>query len=154
MSEVCGAVGSVADVHAVAHRLESGAARLYDDLGAAATACGATETAKVWRGLAAAARRRARIFATAQPPVTPPFSPVPEEMIAAPLAAPPPTPWQAMDTALALEYGALTTLQLLATLAETEEGRAEAARLADRKRQHLAELGQRQAKLAGNGAPA
>lgn len=150
MSEFCGTARSVADIHAAAHRLEAGAARTYDDLGAAAQAHGALDAAKVWRGLAAAARRRARLFAVdGAPPAAPR-----EAMDPAALAGPAPTPWQAMEVALAVEYGALTTLRMLATLADDDDARDEANRLAERKRQHLTELGQRQGKLATEDTPA
>lgn len=142
MSELSGNVVTLADVLAVAHRLESGAAHAYDALADAAAAQDAADVVKIWRGLAAAARRRARVFG---PP------PAPGENIAAapaPLEGAPPTPWQAMDMALALEHGALTMLRMMACLAGDDQARDEAARLAERKREHMTELGQRQARHA------
>jgi hypothetical protein len=90
--------------------------------------------------LAAAARRRAKTFSG---------STLPASM--APHVATPLSPdgltlesWQVLELALDMEYSMLNMLEMLQAIGETEEIRAEAGILAERKRQHLGELDQRQ----------
>lgn len=138
---VTGGIDSLDMVHDAVHRMEDGAARRYDQLAAAAEALNSPGAATTFRSLAAAARRRARIYAG-------PLSPASTDALDAP-----DLPdgvmigeWQVLEIAQDMEYSMLTLLDVVEALGETEEIRDEAAKLAERKRLHLAELAERQSR--------
>ena len=141
MIAVTGSIDSIDSVHDSVRRMEEGAARLYDQLAAAAELMAAAEAATTLHSLAAAARRRARSYCggTAKVEPLPPLtsSVPPSEKLDL-------TAWQVLEIALDMEYAMLTQLEMLAALAETDTVRDEAVKLAERKRLHLAELDLRQ----------
>lgn len=142
MIAVTGAVHSVEDIHDAVRRMEEGAALCYDQLAIAVDLIAAPDAAATLRSLAAAARRRAKTFAgTASPPadtarVEPPFTADGLDL----------DNWHVLELALDMEYAMLTQLEVLQAVAETDTSRAEAAKMAERKRLHLAELDVRQGK--------
>lgn len=142
MFAVTGAVHSVEDIHDAVRRMEEGAALCYDQLAIAVDLIAAPDAAVTLRNLAAAARRRAKTFSgTASAPtdtarMEPPFPADGLEL----------DNWQVLELALDMEYAMLTHLEILEALAETDTGRAEATKMAERKRLHLAELDVRQSK--------
>lgn len=142
MFAVTGAVHNVEDIHDAVRRMEEGAALCYDQLAIAVDLIAAADAVVTLRNLAAAARRRAKTFSgTASAPtditqVEPPF----------PIDGLELGNWQVLELALDMEYAMLTHLEVLEALAETDAGRAEAAKMAERKRLHMAELDVRQGK--------
>ena len=122
--------------------MEEGAALCYDQLAIAVDLIAAPDAAVTLRNLAAAARRRAKTFAgTASPPtdsprIEPPFPADGLEL----------GNWQVLELALDMEYAMLTHLEVLEALAESDAGRTEATKMAERKRLHMAELDIRQGK--------
>ncbi|MBR9971669.1 hypothetical protein [Magnetospirillum sulfuroxidans] len=140
MIAVTGVIDTIEAVHDAVRRMEEGAARHYEQLALAAEAMTAPEAATTLRSLAAAARRRAKTFsgstlpASAPPQLTTPFSPDGLALES----------WQVLELALDMEYSMLNMLEMLQAIGETEEIRAEAGILAERKRLHLGELDQRQ----------
>lgn len=142
MIAVTGDIDTIEAVHDAVRRMEDSAAQCYDQLATAADLMNAQEAATTLHSLAAAARRRARIFSgttspsMAVPPLSPPLSPDGLTLDV----------WQVLELALDMEYSMLTMLETLQALGETEDVRAEAGKLAERKRLHLGELDQRQGK--------
>ena len=142
MFAVTGAVHSVEDIHDAVRRMEEGAALCYDQLAIAVDLIAAPDAAVTLRNLAAAARRRAKTFSgTASPPtdtaqMEPPF----------PIDGLELDNWHVLELALDMEYAMLTHLEVLEALADTDTGRGEATKMAERKRLHLAELDVRQSK--------
>lgn len=142
MFAVTGAVHSVEDIHDAVRRMEEGAALCYDQLAIAVDLIAAADAAVTLRSLAAAARRRAKTFSDTPPPPADTARMEP----AFPVDGLELDNWRVLDLALDMEYAMLTHLEVLEALTETDAGRAEATKMAERKRLHLAELDIRQGK--------
>ena len=137
-----GGIDSLDMVHDAVRRMEDGAAQSYDQLAAAAEALASQDAATTFRSLAAAARRRARIYAGSVSPAPtgkPELSLAPPEGIEV-------DSWRVLEIAQDMEYSMLTLLEVVEAIGETDDIRAEAAKLAERKRLHLAELASRQSR--------
>ncbi|OJX72182.1 hypothetical protein [Magnetospirillum sp. 64-120] len=143
MIAVTGTIDSIEAVHDAVRRMEETAAIRYDQLAGAAQLMQDKDAAATLHSLAAAARRRARTYSgsASKPdhhlPPMPPLSPDGLEIGA----------WQVMEMALDTEYAMLTMIEVILAMAETDESRAEAQKLAERKRLHLIELESRQGRL-------
>ena len=140
MIAITGSIDSIDVVHDAVRHMEEEAARLYDQLAAAAELMAAHEAATTLHSLAAAARRRARSYSGSASKTEPP-PPLPASL---PFDALELSAWQVLESALDMEYAMLGQLEMLAALAESDAIRDEATKLAERKRLHLAELDLRQ----------
>lgn len=142
MIAISGTIDSIDTVHDAVRRMEERAARHYDLLAAAAELMMDKDSSTTLRSLAAAARRRARTFsgggAKTEADTTPPPPLAADDLELG--------PWRVMELALDMEYSMLSLLEVLGAAAEDGETRAEADKLAERKRLHLAELQSRQSR--------